>query len=177
MRNTVSLVATVVLMAPHPAHGQVERVNARVLEAVAVARVEHLNDSTAFERCHVRALIGDERRLPFIEGDLLPRRIEVGPVECSGDGRSPGTPRHTVIVDSVTVGDSVAVAYLDVRRGELVHHERHTLIPVRGSDRWLAREITLSNPGRIYFHDPRGRQQTASGRNRLDSNLPALHAH
>ncbi|HET7232184.1 MAG TPA: hypothetical protein VFJ16_19410 [Longimicrobium sp.] len=76
-----------------------------------------------------------------------PSRVLLG---HSTEGCTPGrvspaarAARHVVVVDSVSVTDSLARVQVTVRHGEYVHRETFTLAPHRVGTSWGVRDVRL----------------------------------
>lgn len=92
-------------------------------------RRDWIADTTRFDACRVFMALGRPERFPA----QLSRPVQalLGPLDPScGEDRNPpsvGRLRRVVLLDSIVVNDSTASAYLDIRRGEYLHHETYQL--------------------------------------------------
>jgi hypothetical protein len=125
------------------------------LSAVMLYRYEYLGDSTRFDACRIAHHLGDAANVPARLAEPVRRLLDGSTRECPRH-REAGRSR-IVLVDSVARGDSVTHVHLTVLRGEYIHREDYTVLPLRMRPAMAVREVRIWGAGQAYPVRPRGR--------------------
>lgn len=128
-------------------------------------RLNWVGDPTKFSACSVFDAVG--RPADFPRGVLPPllRGFDSTTPNCTArhpEASSASRPR--VAVDSVTLQDNSATAYVTVHKGEQVYREDYYLINRTPGVRWGLREVRVWGATRVYPSHPPSQKQRGSAR-------------
>ena len=159
-RARLALVGLAALIASDAA-AQARGTKIAAANEVIAFRVNWMGDSTPFNACSVYRAA--ERPVNFPEGISLPLRSALDQTATPCEGRRssgvPGAWTPEVTVDSVTLaGDTAAVVFVTVRKGEISYFEEYSLRSARPGH-WSVPEVRIWGALREYPIRPSGNRR------------------